>query len=388
MPRNCTWLAGAAALALAAGSAVAQPAGDRPSGDRPAESGPRPDRPEAPQQQQRSEQQHAEQARKEAPPRDQAPREQGRREEGNREQSSRDQPGRTSPEQRASAEAQNRETARREQRQQVQARREQPGQSHPEQVKKNNERQPDGARPETPRSGQPARREDIREIGYKDAHGREFRVPTNDRVRVVTRKDDMGWAAADRQPHFNGCPPGLDRKFAGCKLPAETHPPSHAWHDPGWFSRGYDDETRYRYADGYMLRIGTGNSVASYVPLLGGALAVGRNWPGTYKPVALPGYYTSYYGLGSEGSYRYYDNTIYRVKPENAAITGIAALLVGSRVQVGQAMPAGYDVYNVPYGYRDQYSDGTDALYRYSDGYIYQLDPATRLVRAAIELLA
>ncbi|WP_231635825.1 hypothetical protein [Novosphingobium sp. ST904] len=184
---------------------------------------------------------------------------------------------------------------------------------------------------------------------------------------------------------FQWLPPGLDRKFAGCKLPAETHPPSHAWHDPGWFSRGYDDETRYRYADGYMLRIGTGNSVASYVPLLGGALAVGRNWPGTYKPVALPGYYTSYYGLGSEGSYRYYDNTIYRVKPENAAITGIAALLVGSRVQVGQAMPAGYDVYNVPYGYRDQYSDGTDALYRYSDGYIYQLDPATRLVRAAIE---
>ena len=51
-------------------------------------------------------------------------------------------------------------------------------------------------------------------------------------------------------------------------------------------------------------------------------------------------------------------------------------------------MPLGYDVYNVPYPYRGQYLDGPDALYRYSDGYVYQVDPETRLVAAAIELLA
>jgi len=45
-------------------------------------------------------------------------------------------------------------------------------------------------------------------------------------------------------------------------------------------------------------------------------------------------------------------------------------------------------VYNVPYGYRDQYYDTPDALYRYSDGYVYQVDPETRLIAAAIELLA
>ena len=29
-----------------------------------------------------------------------------------------------------------------------------------------------------------------------------------------------------------------------------------------------------------------------------------------------------------------------------------------------------------------------DVCYRYSDGYVYQLDPTTRLVQAAIELLS
>ena len=50
-------------------------------------------------------------------------------------------------------------------------------------------------------------------------------------------------------------------------------------------------------------------------------------------------------------------------------------------------MPLGYDVYNVPYDYRDRYADGPNANYRYSDGYIYQVDPTTQLIAAAIELL-
>ena len=50
-------------------------------------------------------------------------------------------------------------------------------------------------------------------------------------------------------------------------------------------------------------------------------------------------------------------------------------------------MPSGYDIYNVPYGYRDQYRDGPDARYRYSDGYVYQVDPTSQLIVAAIELL-
>mgnify|MGYP005810412373 FL=1 len=50
-------------------------------------------------------------------------------------------------------------------------------------------------------------------------------------------------------------------------------------------------------------------------------------------------------------------------------------------------MPSGYDVYNVPYPYRDRYNDSDDAWYRYSDGYVYQIDPQTQLISAAIDLL-
>ena len=70
------------------------------------------------------------------------------------------------------------------------------------------------------------------------------------------------------------------------------------------------------------------------------------------------------------------------------SITSIAALLTGDDFQIGSPMPPGYDVYNVPYRYRSQYADGPGARYRYSDGYIYQIDPTTQLIKAAIDLLA
>ena len=110
--------------------------------------------------------------------------------------------------------------------------------------------------------------------------------------------------------------------------------------------------------------------------------------PAYYEPVALPGYYESYYGLGPYDSYRYADDVIYRIDPQTDAITSIAALLTGDRFAVGQPMPLGYDVYNVPWDYRDRYVDGPGANYRYSDGYIYEVDPETQLIAAAIELLA
>ena len=114
----------------------------------------------------------------------------------------------------------------------------------------------------------------------------------------------------------------------------------------------------------------------------------GNPWPSYYAPRSVPPYYVDYYGLGPMDSYRYADNVLYRVDPETAAITSIAALLTGDDIRVGQPMPLGYDVYNVPYPYRAQYVDGPDAWYRYSDGYVYQVDPETRLVASAIELLA
>jgi hypothetical protein len=48
---------------------------------------------------------------------------------------------------------------------------------------------------------------------------------------------------------------------------------------------------------------------------------------------------------------------------------------------------AAYDAYNVPLDYRDTYYDTDDAMYRYADGSIYQVDPTSRLIESVISLL-
>lgn len=50
-------------------------------------------------------------------------------------------------------------------------------------------------------------------------------------------------------------------------------------------------------------------------------------------------------------------------------------------------LPMGYDAYNVPFDYRDRYVDSDRSLYRYADGYIYQVDPTTRLIHAVIDAI-
>jgi hypothetical protein len=130
----------------------------------------------------------------------------------------------------------------------------------------------------------------------------------------------------------------------------------------------------------------TGRSEGNDGPPAGAALAPGDVWPTAYRSVALPAFYVNFYHLGADNSYRHYGDAIYRVDPQTAAITRIAALLTGDKVVVGRPMPPGYDVYNLPESYRPRFTDSPGALYRYSDGYIYQLDPDSRIVRAAIAL--
>jgi hypothetical protein len=205
------------------------------------------------------------------------------------------------------------------------------------------------------------------------------------RDREVVRARDF--AAIPVRGLVAGCPPGLAKKNPPCVPPGQVRTPFRSFDRPGFWGLHLDDG-RYRYDDGYLVRLAPDGRIGSYLPLLGGALSIGNLWPTYYDPVALPSYYESYYGLGPQDSYRYADNVIYQVDPETAAITSVIALLTGDTFAVGRPMPAGYDVYNVPYGYRDQYYDTPDALYRYSDGYVYQVDPETRLIAAAIELLA
>jgi hypothetical protein len=182
-----------------------------------------------------------------------------------------------------------------------------------------------------------------------------------------------------------GCPPGLAKKNPPCVPPGQVRNRYLRYDRPDFWGLRLGDG-RYRYDNGYLLRLGSDGRIGSYIPLLGGALAIGNAWPTFYQPVALPAYYESYYGLGAYDSYRYADNVIYRINPESAAITSVAALLTGDDFVVGRPMPVGYDVYNVPYAYRTQYVDGPTAMYRYADGHVYQLDPETRLIAAAIEL--
>lgn len=193
---------------------------------------------------------------------------------------------------------------------------------------------------------------------------------------------------------IEGCPPGLARKNNGCLPPGQAkkqYAVRDSWQGytfrPSLFGLGNYGDGRYLYSDGYLMRANSGGGILGYIPLLGGALSTGNIWPTAYQNNPLPDYYVDYYDLGGRDSYRYADNVIYRVDPRDSAIASVAALLTGDEFAIGQPMPRGYDVYNVPYSYRDLYYDTPEAKYRYADGYVYRIDPKTQLVAAAIDLL-
>ncbi len=227
---------------------------------------------------------------------------------------------------------------------------------------------------------------------------RDIRRGDSDLVRFVDRvryNEDRAFLLRDRDRRaIAGCPPGLAKKYNGCMPPGQAkkrYENYRTWNGydyrPNLFGLTGYQSGRYYYDDGYLLRPASNGGIASYIPLLGGALAIGNIWPSSYQSYQVPDYYVDYYDLGPQNSYRYADNVIYRVDPTDAAIRSVAALLTGDDFTIGQPMPSGYDVYNVPYPYRDRYYDSPDAYYRYSDGYVYQIDPTTQLISAAIDLL-
>lgn len=238
--------------------------------------------------------------------------------------------------------------------------------------------------------GQRADKSPSRANGRDDSRSDSRVVRFDDRDGRDGRGDRFRWASLDRRDVVEGCPPGLAKKNNGCMPPGQAKKRYGDWREgydrPDWWGlNGYDG--RYSYHDGSLLRLGSNGSILGYLPLLGGSLAPGNLWPSFYEPVAVPDYYQDYYNLGSDDSYRYYDDAFYSVDPSSGAIGSIAALLTGDDFAVGQRLPQGYDVYNVPYSYRDEYADGPDANYRYSDGYVYQVDPQTQLIQTVIELL-
>jgi hypothetical protein len=142
---------------------------------------------------------------------------------------------------------------------------------------------------------------------------------------------------------------------------------------------------RYDYDNGYRYQIRRDdNFVSALFPILGGAYSVGRPMPFYYDSYYnVPFGYSSLYYDTPDYYYRYGDGAIYQVDPSTQLIAGIVALLTGQSLGIGQTLPLGYDVYNVPYAYRSSYYDTDDMWYRYDDGYIYGVDPRTRLIETS-----
>lgn len=235
----------------------------------------------------------------------------------------------------------------------------------------------------------------VRSAEREQAGGRnEGRTAVAERRRIAApsrraRADD-GVLRGFSRGVAAGCPPRFADRDSDCTLPAasrDERPLFGTRYTPAMFGYSQDPEGRYTYADGYLLRLGENGSVAGYLPLPGGALAPGRRWPDTYRSYPVPGYYVDYYGLGGPDYYRYADDVIYRIDPETSTIQSVAALLTGDTFTVGEQVPDGYEVYNVPYPYREEYRDTAQSAYRYADGHIYRVDRPTGTVTATIDLL-
>ncbi len=149
---------------------------------------------------------------------------------------------------------------------------------------------------------------------------------------------------------------------------------------------GYDNLcNRYGYGVVYQVDCYSG-MVVNVVPLYAGGYGVGQMLPTAYSYYNVPVQYRSVYYDTPDYNYWYAPGAIYQYDPRSSMITSVAALL-SPGFTVGQQLPMGYDVYNVPYAYRATYYDSPTAWYRYNNGYIYQVDPTTMLVTAVVASL-
>lgn len=194
-------------------------------------------------------------------------------------------------------------------------------------------------------------------------------------------------------PTYQGCPPGLAKKNNGCLPPGQAKKigryddqQSRWFRYSNWFSENRSSD--WRYDRGFAYRIDPATSLAqSITPLLGGALFGGNMWPQGYTDYDATPYYSRYYGAGDNQSIRYADGAVFRVDPKTQMINSVVGLLTSDGWNVGAPAPQGYDLYNVPANYRDQYADSDTSAYRYNDGRVYEVDPTTLIVRKIIDLV-
>jgi len=143
--------------------------------------------------------------------------------------------------------------------------------------------------------------------------------------------------------------------------------------------------SRYAYGVVYQVDCYTG-MVINVIPTYAGGYGVGQMIPSAYSYYNVPMQYRDLYYPTADYSYWYAPGAIYQYDTGSSLITSVAALM-SPGFAVGQPLPVGYGAYNVPYAYRATYYDTPNAWYRYNNGYIYQVDPATQLVTAVVASL-
>lgn len=180
--------------------------------------------------------------------------------------------------------------------------------------------------------------------------------------------------------------------LAGGYLPGQYLPqPYMASYVPNYygFNSFYPDDGDVcnRYYDGVIYQVDCSDGyVENVIPMYAGGYGVGQLLPSAYSYYNVPVQYRDLYYDTPDYGYWYAPGAIYQYDPRTSVITSVAALM-SPGFAVGQPLPMGYDAYNVPYAYRATYYDTPDAWYRYSNGYIYQVDPVTQVVTAIVASL-
>ena len=246
-------------------------------------------------------------------------------------------------------------------------------------------------------------RDDVRAVRANKIDRDAVRVVDVDNDIVIRRAFDLDPFPGRGRGLIAGCPPGLFKKDNGCRPPGQVnHLLGSAiartafansqlpFQYRNWFRD--DDDFFYRAGDGFIYRVDRDDGlIDGLIPLAmggyGGYYAMGDPWPSPYNFYNVPYQYRSTWFDRGDDCYRYDGwGAIYYVDCDTNVVNSIVALLAGD-LGVGQPLPMSYNVYNVPMAYRANYYDTPDAWYRYNDGYIYRVDPTTRLITAVIDAL-
>ena len=223
---------------------------------------------------------------------------------------------------------------------------------------------------------------------------RELRAANRDLQQRGILVTDNGWT----NPGI-GCPPGLAAKTPACIPPGQVARRILGQQLPAAYSdrliplglRDYyqdDDDYYYRLGNGYVYRVDRDtNLVAALLPLLGGGLGLGQPFPTNLMNSFVPDYYQSFYPDSADDYYRFSNGYVYEIDRGSGMIENIIPMYANG-YGVGQMLPPSYGYYNVPTQYRDLYADSDDYYYRYAPGAIYQVDRGTNLITAIASLLA